>query len=370
MTLSEFFKSGLVATAALAMLTSVANAAPPNCGLNPDHKKCKDSEPDPDPEPDPGVTPLYYNWMHLDVGVAFGDSVTGVGSHLVILDNFSGSSFEGNLDGTTQSLTHGEWTSLQSSLVAPGAALEIVNQPSGRKDRSGLISDYYSTDAALQVVNLSFGLLDPVGTAVTDDYSFGYNIWDSLVDEARKTNGEAVFVKAAGNTGETGGTVDNSIVQVGFPFTSPYVDTLNISLIGAQNALFVGALDGNGTISTPASIANYSTIAGLDPDVQNMFLVVGVDTSLMGGLAGTSFAAPIVSGYAALIGDKYFETLNISLNPAELVVDRLLETAHMDRIVVGDSCVTSFEGDCILSTVYGVGEADLFRALAPNLIPQ
>lgn len=368
MTLHEFLKSGFFAAATLAILTSAGEAAAPNCELDDTHPKCKDSEPE--PEPDPGLTPTYYDWMHSDVGLAFdpnelGGAITGVGSHLAILDNFSGTTYEGNLDGTIQSLTHGGWTALQSNLVAPGATLATIDQPSGRKDRSGLISDHYSADAALQVVNLSFGLFDPVGTVVNEDYSFGYSIWDSLVDEAWKLNGDAVLVKAAGNM--SGGTVDEGTMMFGFPFSAPYVDTLNISLIGAQNALFVGALDGNGTVANPASIASYSTISGDNDAVQSMFLVAGVEVG-MTGLAGTSFAAPIISGYAALIGDKYYETLDAVANPAELVVDRLLETAHMDRIAVGNSCEAWDGANCVLSTVYGVGEADLYRALAPNSI--
>ena len=132
-----------------------------------------------------------------------------------------------------------------------------------------------------------------------------------------------------------------------------YQDYLNLQLIGAQGAIFVGALDGNGTVEIPASIASYSTIAGSDSAVQVMFLVVGVDSSEMGGLAGTSFAAPIVSGYAGILGDKFYDILTNEPPPAALVVDRLLETARTDTI------------QSYSVSVYGQGEADLSRALAP-----
>ena len=116
---------------------------------------------------------------------------------------------------------------------------------------------------------------------------------------------------------------------------------------------------------SPTTIANYSTIAGNNTDVQDMFLVAGVEDGIT-GLSGTSFAAPIVTGYAAIIGDKYAGTAS----PA-LVVDRLLETARTDTIAdFAASCTATdaASGICTRSSVYGMGEADLSRALAPDAI--
>ena len=79
-------------------------------------------------------------------------------------------------------------------------------------------------------------------------------------------------------------------------------------------------------------------------------LVVGVDSSALRGLAGTSFAAPIVSGYAAIVGSK-FTTAN-----AAAVANQLLNTARTDT-VSGHHAAT-----------YGRGEASLTRALAPASI--
>ncbi len=76
------------------------------------------------------------------------------------------------------------------------------------------------------------------------------------------------------------------------------------------------------------------------------FLVVGVDCSALGGLAGTSFVAPIVSGYAAIVGSK-FTTAN-----AAAVANQLLNTAHTNT-VSGYNAAT-----------YGRGEASLTRASA------
>lgn len=367
----------LVASAfVLAMLAITPSAAEAqNCSKNPTHPRCGGNGGGNGGNGgtnggNGGGSPLYFSWMDSDVQEAYDQGLTGAGSHLIILDNFGGATYEGQMDGiaatgstpeslTTQSLTHGGWTSLQANLVAPGATSVDVDQPGGRgRDRSGVISDHYSSSAALQVVNLSFGLFDPVGTVVDGNYSFGTTIWDSLTDEAWNPTSDAIFVKAAGNQNglqpngevQSGMTIDTGTLDIGL-FSEPHVDTLNISLIGAPNAIYVGALDSSGTI------ADYSTLAGSDATVQGMYVVVRVADEVT-GLAGTSFAAPIVSGYAAIIGDKYNETLSVAPNAGELVVDRLLETA----------LTTNISG--YSAEIHGVGEACLTCALSPAVIPQ
>ena len=126
-------------------------------------------------------------------------------------------------------------------------------------------------------------------------------------------------------------------------------DVLNLSLIGAPGALFVGALDGN-------TIASYSTVAGSNPAIQDMFLVANVRDDLT-GLAGTSFAAPIVTGYAAIIGQKYTDPVTSAPPSAAAVVDQLLLTARTDTI----------SGYSL--SIHGQGEACLSCALSPASVP-
>ena len=78
-------------------------------------------------------------------------------------------------------------------------------------------------------------------------------------------------------------------------------DYLNAALIGTLSTIFVGALDRNGSLARPASLADYSNFAGSDPIVQNQFLVIGVEGHKT-GLYGTSFAAPVISGYRSGCG--------------------------------------------------------------------
>ena len=90
--------------------------------------------------------------------------------------------------------------------------------------------------------------------------------------------------------------------------------------------------------------------AGTDTTVQAQFLVVGVDGGLT-GLYGTSFAAPIISGYAAVLSSKF-----TSATPT-LVASQLLSTA----LGMGE-----FSGYDI--TLHGQGEASISRALSPDSI--
>ena len=68
------------------------------------------------------------------------------------------------------------------------------------------------------------------------------------------------------------------------------------------------------------------------------------------GLYGTSFAAPIVSGYAAIIGSKF-----TSANATQ-ITNQLLNTARQDTIASYNA------------SIHGRGEASLTRALAPVAI--
>ena len=115
---------------------------------------------------------------------------------------------------------------------------------------------------------------------------------------------------------------------------------------GTSEMHFVGALDRNGTTTNKANLAYYSNYAGADSKVQNNFLVVGVRGDLT-GLYGTSFAAPVITGYASVLGSKF-----TSATPTQ-ITNQLLTTARQDTI------------NNYSAAVYGRGEASITRALAP-----
>ncbi len=129
-----------------------------------------------------------------------------------------------------------------------------------------------------------------------------------------------------------------------------YIDYTSKYLRGTPSTIFVGALSSNGSVSNPAKLASYSSFPGADTVVQQQSLVVGVDASKNGGLSGTSFAAPIIAGYSAIVGSKF-----VKATPTQ-VANQLLNTARRDTIAGYDV------------TLHGRGEASITRALAPASI--
>lgn len=270
-----------------------------------------------DEEEDP---PSYYDWMHVEIQGAWDAEFLGQGTTITVVDDFSSNMvFEGKLGEQFETLRHGEWTLKEASMIAPAAKM--------REDEF-TVSGKIRLKKGFNVLNLSYGMYAETG------YDVDNILWSpqeaSILSFAE--SGEAVVSKAAGNDS----------VAVGTATTEGLEDYLATALICAQSAIFVGALDSNG-----GSLAAYSNIAGTNVDVQNQFLVVGVDAEAMGGLAGTSFAAPIISGYAAVLASKFPDA-----TPTQ-VANQLLSTARQDTI-------NSYSVE-----IHGQGEASIANALAP-----
>lgn len=392
MTLSDFLKSGLVGAMALALMASFAEAAPPNCDVDPTHRKCKGGDEEPEPDPDPPTLSPDANWLHSDVGIAHSYGWTGVGSRITVIDDFSSSDYiKGRLQndgglGSISERTHGQWTSLMTYLTAPGATDRYVDW----NVASGLTWD----SAVFDSVNLSYGLI------ARNRFASVYNNWDNLGQLHKSVldavDGDlALAVKSAGNDGN-GVAVGGSVKGTVDVFAQQFVriiegDTSNGDVFTLDPAtgervysymapiIFAGALEWNpdGTegddidgVLGMESIASYSTVAGSNVDVQNHFLVVGVEGGRSSGdefanygsacgsvdngtcLYGTSFAAPIIAGYAAIVAEKF--TSDSGAIPApSLVAQQLLDTAETDTIS-GYS-----------PSIHGRGEASLLNALAP-----
>lgn len=265
----------------------------------------------------------YQPWMSADVQAAWDAGYDGDGTSIIVVDEYTGDRFTGNLSGNRQNQTHGDWTALQAGMIAFAAnVIEVdYNRQRGQS---------YSLRSGLNVINNSYSIDSPTSYALAD--------FDRLerTTIGHAQNGRAVVVKAAGN---------DSVAVDGVNIDGD-LDVFNQALIGAPSAIFVGALERNGTDLDPAPLADYSNFAGGNSTVQGQFLVVGVDESIT-GLAGTSFAAPIVSGYAAILGSKF-----TTATPTQ-IADQLLDTARTDTVLGYDP------------SVHGRGEASLSRALAP-----
>jgi subtilisin family serine protease len=275
--------------------------------------------------------PKLQAWMNPEIAAAW-IHFQGQGTQITVIDDFKSNwGLYGDLGTGRLLLRHGEWTSLQASMIAPLA--NIVNRDWNTGSRVSLASGQLNT------LNLSYGMMAKDGYT-----SVNWGRQESSIISYAK-DGKAVVVKAAGN--------DN--VAVGAVNGSGNVDYLNRDLIGTY-ALFVGALDQNGTNITgtdggDAIKASYSNFAGTDTRVQDRFLMVGVHGDLT-GLYGTSFAAPVVSGYAAVLGSKWTAATPIQ------IANQLLITARTDTI-------SSYS-----RSIHGVGEASITRALAPSAILQ
>lgn len=262
-------------------------------------------------------------WMNPEVSEAWNQGFRGQGVTITVVDDYrSTSRYDGNFAGKNERLRHGDWTLKEANLIAPSATMVSHDFNSRKK---------VNLNTGLNVLNLSYGIVSTAGFS-----SFRWSANDkSIIDYAHK--GLAVISKAAGN---------DYGIAVGQPNENGKIDYLNRDLISAKSAIFVGALDSNGTVQNPARMADYSNIAGENIAVRNQFLVVGVDSQKT-ELYGTSFAAPIVSGYAAIVGSKFTKAT------ATQVTNQLLNTARTDTIS-GYS-----------PQIHGRGEASISRALAP-----
>jgi subtilisin family serine protease len=254
-------------------------------------------------------------WMSPEVGVAWGQGYRGQNVRLNVVDNFNYS--------FTSRMNHGAATLWQSQAVAPGATVV------GHTSFAGVVGIVPNT---LNVFNLSYGAFSNSTTGRFDSSNA------AIIGYAQR--GQAVIVKSAGN---------DSIPVGGFN-VSGEIDMLAVALAGQQSAILVGALSRNGTPENRANLASYSNSSGTSPVVQKNFLVVGVESAKLGGLSGTSFAAPIVSGYAAILGSKF------TTATPNAVANQLLNTARTDTI------------NGYNPNVHGRGEASITRALAPASI--
>ncbi len=181
-----------------------------------------------------------------------------------------------------------------------------------------------------KVINLSL-------SASSSDPAINKRIFDAQLPFAStSTTPDAVFVKAAGNASCVASEPDCDPINAVFQSAPTY----------KGKTLLVGALDQAG-----GRLAGYSNKAGTYAD---RFVVAdGRGTRVIDGTyeVGTSFAAPRVAGYVAIVRQKF---PNLSAADAAKLI---LDTAVWNPAWGAKTPATQ--------AIYGQGEANLARALAP-----
>ena len=333
----------------------------------------------------------------LDVRQAWRDGWTGQGVNMLIVDSFGAPRTIPLADLLTdQNDIHG-YTVLMSALeVAPNANYYALENGIGNLDygdggvRSG---DETAAPASTKfhVVNHSFGFIRPTTSSPLDaptqaqiNAAAARPSFRDLLGSDELDTADAVITKAAGNENLDTGRFADAVALATHASTAPRV-------------LFVGALNSYARASNPQSQPNVRTDARLDGgihydsnyagsnvEIQSRFLVEyggtpfgesaflcdatvlatdscrnaqTLDLQPFSANQGTSFAAPRVAGFVALVRDKF-----PSLSGAH-TANTLLETAT----TMGLACHTGTarKSSACARNVYGQGRVDIGAALAP-----
>ena len=215
----------------------------------------------------------------------------------------------GNRDVTGPDATHGTHVAgiiaanrnneLGGKGIAEPAEIMIVRAvPDGdERDKDVANAIYYAVDNGANIINMSFG----------KSYSPDKSVVDEAVRYARENN--VLLVHAAGNSSKDVDKVDN------FPNAS-----LTGEKIKAPNWIEVGASSWKLDDGLPAEFSNYGK-KNVDVFAPGVDIYSATPDNTYARLQGTSMAAPVVSGVAALLM-AYFPELT-----AEEVRDIILESA-------------------------------------------
>ncbi len=296
-----------------------------------------------------------------DILDAWNNGWTGKNINVLLIDNFDGRS-----SCNSPSSCHGIITMMNVHLTAPGTSKFGMdfNSLNPIKGSDGL---NLASATNMNVVNLSFTAVNSWicnnGCGIApDDTTWANGIAAAASANARFVNllsgtssvtyvndlADAVVTKSAGN---------NNI--------DAKYDTLTRALMGdasiSVRLLVVGALDKDGAVTSGATKAAYSDFAGSDSAIRERFVMangsmpwnnnaVGVNGWQFNTVSGTSFAAPRVAGYAAIVMQK-FPNLD-AVKTSSIILD----TARYDTLTCHPNCDPA---------IYGRGEASLSRALAP-----
>ena len=235
--------------------------------------------------------------------------------------------------------THGDKVSIVVNSVAPEAQLTSYNFTLTQQAAEEAFQNLDAQD--VHIINNSWGSARFSHVTGEEDTNFDANVnnWVSLRYKITGTNTydeKMLFVFSAGNSGTY--CPDKRIQECSF-YPAVVHRQRALGVQDSEAYIWVGSLNDAGT-----ALADYSHSAG---DMGEDFIVAHDDVLSAGDLAGTSFAAPRVSGAAALIRHKFpgldgFQLKELLLSTAEDI------------------------GEPGTDPIYGRGKLDLSNALSPQ----
>ncbi len=305
--------------------------------------------------------PTFYTPTQV-VKAAWSSGWTGKGVNILSVDSYA---------GTGMDFHHGVTTMMITSLVAIGANRYGLDfgwnsttlTPTGNVKDGVSGADILST-THMGVVNASIGFSysgSGLNPSLSSDVATAFDVvaangagttWKNVFSGRTAVSylsvSDAVIVKSAGN---------DATSSANEPLVHAFATDTGIS----SRLLIVGATTSDGTTLSKTSLASYSNVAGNVSNISDRFLVangrspydtgdLAIDGYGAAAGSGTSYAAPRVAGYAALLRQK-FPNLNASKSASIL-----LDTARYDTLSCYPNCNPS---------IYGRGGASISRALAP-----
>lgn len=308
--------------------------------------------------------PALVDQLNPEVTAAWAQGWTGKGVNVLVSDNL----INIGLCSGNSSYCHPVKTAMNLALTAPGAT--IYGSDYGFNTAAvDMRGNTLSGTTPINVINLSWfyqaswncgngNCTAPTAAQYNSELASLTGVHQGFVNILNGTTAipnisnlnNAVVVIAAGNDG----------------LDAKYNLTVN-ALANADSVksrtLVVGATTSNGTTASPTTIASYSNRAGSVSAISDRFVLangnlpysntVTLNGALSNGGMGTSYAAPVIAGYSAIVMQKF---PNLS---APQVASVILDTARYDTL----SCNTA-PGGCDPS-IYGRGVASISRALAP-----
>ena len=215
---------------------------------------------------------------------------TGKGVKVGLADNFNAN---GILDD------HGDYVAIVAGSVAPEAsyvAMDMLNSNNDGQDFTADEALAYFEENGYHIINASWGIskhnMDTGAVLATFDTLVAEAVAD--FDAAAEDAKHALIIYAAGNSGIwcPGKRIEDCNAKA-----AEIDDLREAGETVGQKLIFVGSLDDG--VNT---MAGYSIIAG---DLMNDFIVAHDDVLSAGDMSGTSFAAPRVTGAAALVSHKF-----------------------------------------------------------------